>query len=121
MVRRIREFNYSLLGKWCWRLLVERDGFWFRVVAARYGVVGGRLVEGGRNTSTWWQDICALRGEEWFSGHISRSVGDDKHTLFWSDEWIGGVYFRIRFSRLFDLSLCKEESVFDMCRLGVGN
>jgi len=23
-VRRIREFNITLLGKWCWRLLVER-------------------------------------------------------------------------------------------------
>jgi len=32
-----------LVGKWCWRLLVERDGLWRKVLVARYGVVGGGL------------------------------------------------------------------------------
>jgi hypothetical protein len=40
-VRRIREFNLSLLGKWCWRVATERHGLWFNVLANRYGVVGG--------------------------------------------------------------------------------
>jgi len=40
-VRRIRDFNYALLGKWCWRLLVDRNSLWFRVLLARYGVEGG--------------------------------------------------------------------------------
>jgi len=26
-VRQLREFNLTLLGKWCWRLLVDREGF----------------------------------------------------------------------------------------------
>ncbi|MCI95724.1 putative non-LTR retroelement reverse transcriptase related, partial [Trifolium medium] len=34
--------------KWCWRMLVDRDGLWFRVLAAIYGVEGGRLRERGR-------------------------------------------------------------------------
>ena len=45
-VRRIREFNIALLGKWCWRLLEDRDSLWFRVLEARYGTEGGRLREG---------------------------------------------------------------------------
>jgi len=47
-VRRLREFNLSLLGKWCWRMLNDKKGLWYRVLKARYGEVEGRLREGGR-------------------------------------------------------------------------
>ncbi|MCI56595.1 putative non-LTR retroelement reverse transcriptase [Trifolium medium] len=50
-IRQMREFKTALLGKWCWRLLVVRDGLWYRVLAARYGEVAGRLAVGGRNGS----------------------------------------------------------------------
>ena len=40
-VRRMREFNVALLGKWCWRMLVDRNGLWYRVLKARYGEEGG--------------------------------------------------------------------------------
>lgn len=39
----MREFNHALLGKWCWRLLVERRSFWYKVLVARYGEEVGRL------------------------------------------------------------------------------
>jgi len=39
-------FNLSLMGKWCWRMLVEWEGLWYRVLKARYGEEGA--VEGGR-------------------------------------------------------------------------
>jgi len=28
-VRRLREFNVVLLGKWCWRMLVDKEGLWY--------------------------------------------------------------------------------------------
>jgi len=118
-VRRIREFNCALLGR-CWRLLVDRNSLWFRVLLARYGGVGSHLLEGGRNASSWRRVISTFRREKWFSGHVSRVVGNGKLAMFWSDVWVGGVAFRERFSRLFDLSLFKEVSVFDMCQLGSG-
>jgi hypothetical protein len=42
-VRRLREFNTALLDKWCWRMLVDRAGLWFRVLATRYEVEKGYL------------------------------------------------------------------------------
>ena len=65
-VRRIREFNSALLGKWCWRMLVEKESLWYRVLVARYGEEGGRLLDGGRTASAWWRAIAALRSEVWF-------------------------------------------------------
>jgi len=119
-VRSIREFNYALLGKWCWRLLVDKSSLWFRVLAARYGMEGGQLVDGGHNASSWWRVISNLRRDEWFIDHVNCGVGNRKLTMFWSDVWVGGVALRERFSRLFDLSLLKEVSVFGMCQLGWG-
>ncbi|KEH43503.1 hypothetical protein MTR_1g094270 [Medicago truncatula] len=119
-VRRIRDFNIALLGKWCWRLLVERDRLWFRVLSSRYGVEDGRVREGGREASAWWREISVLRSGEWFQGNVDQVVGDGKNTLFWSDTWVGGECFKDRFTRLYELLELKGESVFNMHVLGWG-
>jgi len=87
-------------------------------LAARYGVEEGRIQGGGRGASVWWSDIYALCRDSWFSDNVSRSLGNRKYTLFWSDVWIGGVSLRVRFSRLYDLSMFKES--FHMSHLGWG-
>ena len=46
-MKRVGDFNFSLLGKWCWRMLVDKDGLWYRVLKVRYGE-GGGAVERGR-------------------------------------------------------------------------
>ncbi|GAU36456.1 hypothetical protein TSUD_166220 [Trifolium subterraneum] len=46
-VRQMREFNTALLGKWFWRLLVDKKGIWYQVLAARYGEEAGRVLVGG--------------------------------------------------------------------------
>jgi hypothetical protein len=123
-VRQLREFNSALLGKWCWRMLVDRDGLWYRVLVARYGEEAGRLEVGGRSTSSWWKEVVKIRdgmgeGEgSWFEERVSKRVGNGVSTYFWYDRWLGDVPLRTRFSRLFDLANNKLSTVADLFALG---
>ncbi|CAJ2637040.1 unnamed protein product [Trifolium pratense] len=125
-VRQLREFNIALLGKWCWRMLVDREGLWFRVLVARYGLEGGSLRAGGQRGSVWWRELVRIRegvgepGGSWFSEHVSRRVGDGSDTLFWTDPWLDGISLRERFGRLFELAVTKSHSVAEMFALGWG-
>ncbi|KAK2449167.1 hypothetical protein QL285_008386 [Trifolium repens] len=123
-VRQLREFNTTLLGKWCLRMLVDRGGLWFRVLVARYGVEQGRLREGGRMGSAWWREIVRIRDgaggirDGWFGECVTRKVGDGTYTSFWSDPWVGGIPLCERFGRLFDLATSKSRTVGEMFALG---
>ncbi|GAU16627.1 hypothetical protein TSUD_325750 [Trifolium subterraneum] len=125
-VRKLREFNLALLGKWCWRMLVDREGLWFRVLATRYEVERGRLRDGGRRGSSWWREITHIRdgggGIEgrWFGEYISKKVGDGSDTYFWTDPWVDGTPLCERFGRLYDLAETKSASVAEMSARGWG-
>ena len=123
-VRRLREFNVALLRKWCWRMLVDKDGLWYRVLKARYGEEGGRLKDGGGDSSVWWRMLCGIRtdggfGEgSWFENNVRRVVGGGSSTFFGSDNWVGGSPLCEQFPRLFDLAVNKGVTVREMARRG---
>jgi len=56
----MKEFNIALLGKWCWRCLVDRERLWFKVVLPRYGEKKGWLKEGGRDESSWCREVMRI-------------------------------------------------------------
>ncbi|GAU27940.1 hypothetical protein TSUD_146550 [Trifolium subterraneum] len=113
-------------GKWCWRMLVDREGLWYRVLVARYGVERGRLRDGGRRGSSWWREIARIRdngggiGGAWSGECIVKKVGDGTDTLFWSDPWVDGIPLGRRFRCLFDLAETQLCSVAEMTSLGWG-
>jgi len=119
-VRRVGAFNVSLLGKWCWRMQMEKEGLWYRVLKARYGEEGGRIREGGRQASIWWKTVRHIREGlgvgvgNWFEDNVRRVVGDGRNTLFWYDNWIGNLPLKMKFSHLFDLAVDKLSLVRDM-------
>jgi hypothetical protein len=123
-VRQLREFNLALLGKWCWRMFVDRWGLWFRVLVARYGVERGGLQEGGRRASSWWRQIATLRdgvggaGGGWFGEGVESKVGDGSDTFFWTESWLDGILLIERFRHLYDLSDRRSSSMAEMATLG---
>jgi len=103
---------------------VDREGFWYRVLVARYGDKAGWLEVGGRSASSWWREIAKIRegvGEldgGWVAERVSKVLGDGTNTYFWLDKWVGDVPLCRRFARLFDLSINKYSTVAEMCQLG---
>jgi hypothetical protein len=106
-IRRLQEFNIVLLGKWCWRCLVDKEGLWFKVLSSRYGEQRGRLREGGVTGSAWWREIVKIQngigveGGSWFEESISKRLGNGLNTFFWSDCWVGTVSLMEKFRRLY--------------------
>lgn len=37
---RLKDFNFSLLGKWTWRMLEDRGSLWYNMLCAKYGEEG---------------------------------------------------------------------------------
>lgn len=115
-------FNLSLLGKWRWRLLVEKEAPWCHIIQSRYGEVGDEVRLRGwspRNSSQWWRDLCAIDNEysiaqNWFSKEIRKRVGNGAGTSFWYEAWFGETSMKDEFPRLFSLSEDKSARVADL-------
>jgi hypothetical protein len=101
--------NASLLSKWRWKLLLDGDDMWTKVILAKYGVlaVGNtNLVvdDFGAGASVWWRDICRVdSGGGWFSHSVKKIVGNGNSTRFWKDVWLGEQSLATR--SFWDLSL----------------
>ncbi|KEH42584.1 transmembrane protein, putative [Medicago truncatula] len=108
---RLGVFNVALVGKRCWRMLMELESLWYRVLKARYGEYGE--VTGGRVREGFGEGVG-----RWFDNNIRREVGNRRNTLFWYDTWVWEVPLSIKFPRLFDLAMNKESMVEEMWRLG---
>ncbi|GKV36541.1 hypothetical protein SLEP1_g44662 [Rubroshorea leprosula] len=112
----------ALLGKWRWRLVVEKEALWNRVVEAKYGIHRRRDWEGREvkmNSSYWWKALWKLdkeRGsdEGWMYKGVVKTVGEGNDTLFWHEKWCGDAPFRVKFNRLFRLAEDKDALVKNM-------
>jgi hypothetical protein len=73
-----------------------REGLWFKVLVAKYGVEDGFVSGGGLKASVWWKDLASVKeGCRLFVGrsvddNISRVMGSGENTLFWKDDWLEG-------------------------------
>ncbi|GAU10944.1 hypothetical protein TSUD_112380 [Trifolium subterraneum] len=124
-VRRVKDFNYALLGKWVWRCLAEGDSLWCRLLKVKYGQDrAGRVMFSDGVGSSWWRALNKVRSghglidPRWLADNIVRQIGDGRTTSFWVDSWLEVGPLARAFSRLYDLADNKNISVADMCANG---
>ncbi|GAU32676.1 hypothetical protein TSUD_218530 [Trifolium subterraneum] len=113
-IRDLRAVNLALLGKWRLRVITGGQGIWRDILVARYGSLFpsphlGGCPNGFRGVSLWWKDVSLLGGvsvsrSEWFSGRVTKKVGNGSSTAFWFDPWLGGMPLKDRYHRLFVFS-----------------
>ncbi|GKB05904.1 RNA-directed DNA polymerase, eukaryota, reverse transcriptase zinc-binding domain protein [Tanacetum coccineum] len=114
----IKAKNLSLLGKWRWQFLNEKDALWSKVISKIYGSDGGFDVRrGSRQKSSIWGSIIGSCSELnqfdiSLSNLIVKKISSGSQTLFWNDSWLKDIGpLKFRFPRLYALDLNKNCSV----------
>jgi hypothetical protein len=122
-IRDLRLVNLSLLAKWRWKLLMNGDEVWKRIIVSKYGenVVGSTRLEvnggGGHTCFAWWKDLCRLdEGVGWFNHVVRKKLGRGNTINFWKDIWVGDISLEQRFPILFNISVQHGTMIRDMGR-----
>ncbi|GKV44012.1 hypothetical protein SLEP1_g51241 [Rubroshorea leprosula] len=122
-VKDLKKFNMALLGKWWERLMFEDRGLWKKVIYEKYGNEGelsyNWLREGINSSSRWWRDLCRLNviDEEkrgWLAEGFKLNVGEGVAVKFWWDNWCGRGSLANQFSRLYLISVRKDNKISQM-------
>lgn len=97
-VKSVEIMNATLISKWKWRILTEKDVVWCGVLKSSYGnmrlkVLVGDISVVGRNDSIWWRDVLILDNykrllDKHFAGALNCSVGNREKTPFWYACWL---------------------------------
>ena len=120
-LRHLEGLNQALLGKWLWRLSLEREGHWRKVILGRFGEVEGcwttRKVRDSYELSLW-KDI--RKGWEKFTLRTSICIGNSIRTRFWWDSWAGKIKLKDVYPTLFKLFFPQECNSGKFTRKGRG-
>ncbi|XP_058783098.1 uncharacterized protein LOC131657751 [Vicia villosa] len=95
-IRRLGLFNSALLGKWKWKIRVEKKGIWFAALVNRYGLNAEAFCTGARGSSSWWTELCSLDlgsmedRSEYSVKDVYKNIsatGNDEPMIPWSKLW----------------------------------
>ncbi|MCI16398.1 ribonuclease H protein [Trifolium medium] len=118
--------HISLLAKWRWRLISEKEPFWKGIIQAKYG--RGRDLgewvfrEAPRaSDSLWWKDLLKIglvACFDWLHQIFFKKIGNGSTTLFWRDPWVGTTSLKDLFPHLrgrVDLEVGFQMEVDSLC------
>ncbi|KAJ9553756.1 hypothetical protein OSB04_017801 [Centaurea solstitialis] len=105
----LQTINTSLLIKWWWRLKVEDQALWAKVIKAIHGVNGkdATSIANPKRPGIWLNIAKAGKSLLSLSLNIddlfTRIVKNGNNTLFWHDRWVGSIPLKSIFPDLFEL------------------
>ncbi|XP_074305281.1 putative mitochondrial protein AtMg00310 [Silene latifolia] len=88
--RDFENFNLTLLGKQAWRLAVNSNCLWVRLIRAKYFLNGDFMAASmGNSPSYTWRGTLEARST--LERSLRRRIGDGLETKIWGHAWIPGT------------------------------
>lgn len=91
-IKNIKVLNISLLLKWKWRIIHDKEAVWYGLLKHYYRHAGLELMNGGgrigcRKDSIWWRNLLSLcrmceSDEDPFIANIVCVIGNDSNASF---------------------------------------
>ncbi|KAK1281445.1 hypothetical protein QJS04_geneDACA014233 [Acorus gramineus] len=115
-----RNMNKALLGKWLWRLLVDPEALWSRVIREKYYPACSRLNLIPRkrvSISNVWRNILEVVEE--IKESLQFVPGNGVEIRFWKDAWLNGSSPASLFPNLFRVAIDEDDLIRDsfMCEV----
>ncbi|GJT85065.1 hypothetical protein Tco_1066782, partial [Tanacetum coccineum] len=111
----LEAFTKVLLYKWKWRLCIDTNVLWVKIIKSVHGDYVGFITSRASDFKQKgvWRSIVGtinnLHVKNIFPvNSISKRVGDGLITKFWKDIWIGDTPLMYSFPRLFSLELDQD-------------
>ncbi|GKA88942.1 reverse transcriptase [Tanacetum coccineum] len=85
--RDLHSFNLALLAKQGWRLIINPESFWARILKGLYFPKGNFLTASKGSHASWlWQSL--LLGRDVLLQGIRWQVGNGEKISFWTHKWV---------------------------------
>nr|GEW48934.1 RNA-directed DNA polymerase, eukaryota, reverse transcriptase zinc-binding domain protein [Tanacetum cinerariifolium] len=117
----LKAYNLALLGKWWWRVYVDRDSLWASVINDIHGNLGAtKDLMYTPKFKRVWSNIAKVGREVNHLGipiilSFQRWVGNSESISFWENYWLGSNCLAHMFPRLFELETNKIRKLIKRC------
>jgi hypothetical protein len=100
--------NESLLVKWIWKIHLQADDLWYKILKAKYLGDNGFFDSTGAGGSQFWKGLHKVK--HLFKWGASFTIGNGKLCRFWEDCWLHEVPLKILYGDLYQL--VRDPNVF---------